>query len=757
MMEDDESLVLTEDTVLELIVSFAFIDGEFHPKEGEALESICEEWDIPHQKLESKIGEHKHKTEDRESICYEAFTKIDSQYARERLVGPLIQIATADGVRDQREQKFLDTIKEKWGLDTSVGREFPWDEDQKAVVHAKYNKRMIVYAGPGMGKTAVACARVSKLIEQDVEPNNIWMLSFTRAAVKEIDDRISSFSAHGQSSLGVKVATIDSEAWKIRYGLTDDEIKNLFGDFDQSIKETLLLFDEKKDEVYESFCDLEHVIIDEAQDITGDRAELLMRILKYLNPDCGFTIFTDPAQAIYGFTNDRDDKEKESVLKFIDCVKKEFRDNLQEKELKTIHRTNNPNLINLIEDLRLDIYVNDNINEEGYVERKRRIEKQADKKVGLFDSKELAGKDSTLILFRRRPEVLLASSFACRDRVAHRIRMSKHPSGIFSWIGFIFCDYPERTISKERFFEICKQKMDLFEIPTNISTYEEWWSLLLSTAEKSDTVDITRLRTVLSRTRPSINFCYPDTGNKGPILGTIHASKGREANNVVLRLPSEARKSQNTDYDEESRVLYVGATRAREELTVGEGFTGQTFAQSLESGRTYKSYTSKDPNEYRSAWVEIGLSNELNEYSFVSKKRSLRDVIESQENLARFVKESPYPLTAVRGKCGNEYIYNIWTRSRGKEVNKIIGEFNNSFNKDLFEIARSFGKFNSPRDLGNIPFYILGIRTICKSENDPELKMICEPYSETGFWIVPTLVGYPRCHFPAHKRQSIAR
>ncbi len=43
---------------------------------------------------------------------------------------------------------------------------------------------MIVYAGPGMGKTAVACARVSELIDQNVEAGNIWMLSFTRTAVK---------------------------------------------------------------------------------------------------------------------------------------------------------------------------------------------------------------------------------------------------------------------------------------------------------------------------------------------------------------------------------------------------------------------------------------------------------------------------------------------------------------------------------------------------------------------------------------------
>jgi superfamily I DNA/RNA helicase len=65
-----------------------------------------------------------------------------------------------------------------------------------------------------MGKTAVACEKVSHLIEQDaISPSNIWMISFTRAAVSELGDRISSFADNAQNVLGVSVATIDSKAW----------------------------------------------------------------------------------------------------------------------------------------------------------------------------------------------------------------------------------------------------------------------------------------------------------------------------------------------------------------------------------------------------------------------------------------------------------------------------------------------------------------------------------------------------------------
>ena len=751
VMEIDEKLVLTKEAILELIVSFAFIDGELHPKEMEALKSVCQEWAISQQRLESKIEEHKQKIGNRESACYKAFEAIDSQYARERFVGPLIQIATADGVHHRREMKFLNTIKEKWNLKISIAEEFIPDEAQKAVIKTGYSERMIVDAGPGMGKTAVACARVSELINQNVEPSNIWILSFTRTAVKEINDRISCFLDHDVSALGIKVTTIDSKAWRMRYGLTGDEIKNLFGNFDQNIEEAIRIFDKKKNEIYENFCDLEHVIIDEAQDITGPRAELLMRILRCLNEDCGFTTFADPAQAIYGFTDDRDGREKEDTLSFLDCLRKEFGNNLQEKELKSIHRTNNSNLVNLIDDLRLDIFVNDNVNESIYDNRKKLIRERADKEVGDFNSEELVGKDRTLVLFRRRSEVLRASNFACGDRVAHRIRMSGHPSAIFSWVGLVFCDYPGRVISKEQFFEICNQRADLFEIPTGSSIYEGWWDLLISTAKKSNAVDLTQLRVVLSRNRPPINFCYPDLGNKGPILGTIHASKGREADNVVLRLPFTA-STVKFNYDEESRVLYVGATRAREELTVGKGFTKQLFAKSLESSRAY-SRTKNDSRDYRLASVEIGLEGDLNEFSVVSLKRSLREVTESQKKMAKIAKDPPYPLTTICRKYGDRYVYEIWTHSEGKEADKIIAEFNTSFNTDLFKIACSLGKFNTPRDIRRFPFYMLGLRTICKSENDFGLKTVHKPYSESGFWVAPTLIGYPSCLFPPRKQK----
>ena len=53
------------------------------------------------------------------------------------------------------------------------------------------------------------------------------------------------------------------------------------------------------------------------------------------------------------------------------------------------------------------------------------------------------------------------------------------------------------------------------------------------------TVDLVHLRQIVSLSRPPVEVCLPDLGTTGPILGTIHASKGREADTVVLVMPRE--------------------------------------------------------------------------------------------------------------------------------------------------------------------------------------------------------------------------
>jgi len=104
-----------------------------------------------------------------------------------------------------------------------------WDRSQRQVIDAPHTDRLLIGAGPGMGKTAVACARVSQLIDQHgLEPSRIWLISFTRTAVREIRDRIATYLEDASAAFAVRIATLDSHAWAIHSGF-DDQAKILAG------------------------------------------------------------------------------------------------------------------------------------------------------------------------------------------------------------------------------------------------------------------------------------------------------------------------------------------------------------------------------------------------------------------------------------------------------------------------------------------------------------------------------------------------
>ena len=736
--------------VLNLLVAIAFIDGELHFKEIEAIERVCKNLGIHEDDLDEMIGLYEsyrgHKNY--EDLCYDALENFEDVPNKQGLADLICYIVTSDNFHHEKELKLINTVRDVWGVGVSIAKTLKWDDQQKKVIFAEYNKRILCHAGPGMGKTAVACARVSNLIEQGVEPSKIWMLSFTKTAVKEIRDRICSFAGQNLSSLGVRIATIDSQSWRIRYGFTDEEIDKLFGDYDQNISIVNDMFENNYEEMHEFFDDFEHIIIDEAQDITGPRSELIIKILQILNPECGFTIFADPAQAIYNFTGDISDLIQKEEKTFLDALTGTFLDTLQEIELHTIHRTTNPKIVKIIEDLRLDIYVNDNINQQVFNERSGFIKEQADEQLGTFKTADVQNNaGDTLVLFRKRSEVLQASSFASKDHIPHRIRMSGFQANLFAWIGHVFFDYTDDVISKETFLKRCNDRKYLFvDHIEGKYTFLDWWSLLKkSIGTDSDTICIRELRSKLARTPPHINLCYSELGMKGVILGTIHASKGREADKVILELPPQS-GNKDSNLDEESRVLYVGATRAKNILAVGQGYASHIFSSSLDTGRSFRRLRNGN-NGSMSFQVEIGRDGDINEYSFVSKNFSEEDVYSFQRHLSTLAHEAPQPLRATL-EPRNGYDYSIWTRSGGKIADRIFGYFSQNLNKDLFSITNKYSTGGALKPPPYIePFYLVGVKTVCKSDNDPNLKHIRKPYCNTGLWLSPIIVGYPVCPF----------
>lgn len=174
------------------------------------------------------------------------------------------------------------------------------DPDQHAVAVAAPDARLIVEAGPGSGKTHVACQRIVRLIEDGVAASRIWLLSFTRVAVEEIRQRAAGALENSFAASAINVATFDSFAWQIvsRFGKPVDGSPV---SYDASIQIAVGLLQQGSMELRDFIGTLEHVVIDEAQDLTGGRLEMVDLFLGALPDGCGVTVFGDSAQAIYGW------------------------------------------------------------------------------------------------------------------------------------------------------------------------------------------------------------------------------------------------------------------------------------------------------------------------------------------------------------------------------------------------------------------------------------------------------------------------
>lgn len=91
------------------------------------------------------------------------------------------------------------------------------NEQMQAIGHQ--DGPLIVVAGPGSGKTTVVINRTAKMLENGIRPENILVITFTKAAAKEMQMRFSALAGSGNAGPGalpaVTFCTIHSIALRI--------------------------------------------------------------------------------------------------------------------------------------------------------------------------------------------------------------------------------------------------------------------------------------------------------------------------------------------------------------------------------------------------------------------------------------------------------------------------------------------------------------------------------------------------------------
>lgn len=559
--------------------------------------------------------------------------------------------------------------------------------------------RLIVDAGPGTGKTHAACARVASMVSSGIPASRISLISFTRTAVVEIRNRIARALEDRAEAASVRIVTLDAFAWAVQSGFTKDA--RLTGSYEHNISAAHRLVLDDLD-VRDDLTRIEHLIIDEAQDIVGARADLVLAMVDALSPESGITVFADRAQAIYGFA---ELNREGGCTNFLDeLVKRGF----QQRRLTKVHRTTDPNLLTIFTDLRRTVLDSRRPDIERHVQSE--IRRLAHEDVGDIGKLDLSAvPNDSLVLMRNRLDVLIASSHA--GTIPHRLRLSNMPICVRAWVAHLLWDYVQRRISRDEF----ERRWHERRIQAPISCTEAWSRCVEVAGESAVVVDLHILRTVLARANPPMIFCTPEFGTSGPILGTIHASKGREAPTVYLYLQERFAVDAT---GEESRVMLVGASRPRDRLLVGttSGLSGRTTNE-----RLWRSTG-------RSMQVEVGKPCDIEPPGLVGRPFFSRqdDAMAAQE---AWTSQSLRHCMTLRAQenAGWQYALN----DGAQRLAGLSERFRSDINLISWKLQKRIGWLGSCRSIG--------IRSMVVAPDSNYTESMLEPWRSSGFLIAPLL------------------
>lgn len=171
------------------------------------------------------------------------------------------------------------------------------NEYQRSVYDAPKDLNLQVVAGPGSGKTHTLTLRVARLIQEEkIKPDEILVLAYNRAVVVELKDRLERlFRDLGYAKLTKRLKVFTFHGFcKYTLGEELDDVG-----FDRWTPRFLEIAKKTPGKISQKLGTIKYVFVDEFQDITLNRLELLKFIA---NPKkTKICVIGDPNQSIYGY------------------------------------------------------------------------------------------------------------------------------------------------------------------------------------------------------------------------------------------------------------------------------------------------------------------------------------------------------------------------------------------------------------------------------------------------------------------------
>ncbi|MFF0560210.1 UvrD-helicase domain-containing protein [Streptomyces sp. NPDC004266] len=466
--------------------------------------------------------------------------------------------------------------------------------EQRAVVDLPWDTRLLVTAGAGSGKTHTVVRRLDALVGNDdpdeaLEAGEILVLSFSRAAVRELRDRI---ARHGDRADRVRVQTFDSWAYQLLVRAYPDREWKAH-DFDERIRAATSAIEKGAVEAGE-FGAPSHVVIDEAQDLVGDRRELVEALLDRFQRSCGFTVVGDSAQGIYGFQiKDPEERAEETDL-FFTWLRTSY-DDLVELHLTENFRAKTPGartalaLGPRLQNLTASPDGAENTASTLHAELRERLLDLPDlgklsDDFALSTLKSFPGRCA--ILTRDNRQALAVSELLHGQGVEHALKRSLQDRPVPYWVAELVRRAESLTLTESRFLELLAG----IPLPAGVEP-RRCWRLSRAATRRTGRgqVDVSALARLVAEGRFPDDLADPETARL--TVSTVHRAKGLEYDRVLLLSPpslDELRKvHESLDAPAEAKALYVAMTRAREDLYHVTGPDTSRIRRHRPTGRWY--------------------------------------------------------------------------------------------------------------------------------------------------------------------------
>lgn len=553
--------------------------------------------------------------------------------------------------------------------------------DQAAVVGLPASARVLVNAAPGTGKTWTLIQRIRHLVENEaVKPEQILVLTFTRAASAVIRERIGTEARNGTEIADIDTGTFDSFAFTLLNQCRETyplQCPNTAGmQHEDGIIAARNLISELRDEPL--LGGYLHVIIDEIQDLSGPRALLVMELLASLPSGCGFTLLGDSCQSIYDWRKDGDGSQIFSADLYKWLMSPESKITRYISFSRDYRRCGEG--LPGTADYRRAILGGE----------KSGIDRQLTALLGQLEHSDKELKDTLLnipenetlaILTRSNGMALVVSSRLSLLGVAHtRLgRTAEHT--LANWIADVFMDWGHDTIHRDEF---SAKFMELYEKTENEDMAHACWNALA----KGSPSGRQEIRDLLAAIPGSCDpLLWRNAGTVRPLIevGNVFKAKGREYDNVILidelfRPGGIFGDDDGAMAADEDRVRYVALTRARKRMSrlPNPPDSNYLYKDKYCGERIFKSGRIRGKG-FRPKYIasfEVGIEGDIDQESFAAMPSTQEYIVLFAKNCSKITLDKMHSK-----KTENIPIYAICALHDDKKY--IIGYTGKSFKESL--------------------------------------------------------------------------